>query len=277
MKKMNAAILAVAGTLMASTAAMADTSTTDVSAQAPKLIDKIVASYWGAYSGPSITDPTAKTIDSDSAEMKDLQNLDSTLTGGYRIAPNMTLNGNYRFILRPTLSDEFPKITERFQSKDPWVSLKHSKLIHLGTFNLSGEVRGYVPATTYSKGLNTALRTNQTATYDVPKTRLTLGTYTIERANFLKEGSELNNLQLDLAAFTSYQMTSTLAATTWTDLAQYDVYFGTPLANKPIDVALGVNWDVTPNISLNPQFTFFPASATIDKTTIGAILSAKFL
>jgi hypothetical protein len=276
MKKTGALLgtLAAATSLIASSA-MADTSSTTLSATAPRLIDKITASYWGAYSGPSVGSPSRKTLDSDTAELTDIQNLDSTLTVGYKLKnPDMSLNANYRFIYKPMTAEEG---TMDLQTKDPWLSFKHNKLVHMGNLNMSADLRGYIPVGTGRGKIVTGIRSTQTTTYDIPKTRLTLGTYTIERANWLREGSPVENFNLDLAVLANYQMTSTLALTGWSDLLQYDIKIGTDLANKPVDVALGVNWDITPNFSVNPQFTFFPQSVTLDNTTIGAIISAKFL
>ncbi|MGK5085440.1 hypothetical protein WDW37_19300 [Bdellovibrionota bacterium FG-1] len=273
--------LAIASTLFANFA-MADTSTTSVSATAPRLVDKITASYWGSYCGPSIVSPTARTNDSgNNGELTDIQSLDSTLTLGYKLAPNVTVAGNYRFIFRPMLSDDVPSVKDHYSLKDPWLSLKHSKLLNGYGFNLSTDLRLYIPVSAGTMGkMNTGIRSTQIATYDIPSTRLTLGTYTIARYNSLHgESADLGiaDLNLSFSPFANYQITNTVAATFWSDILQYDVTFGQTLANNPMDVALGVNWDISPNISVNPQFTFFPNHATLDATTIGAIISAKFL
>jgi hypothetical protein len=278
MKKTSAFIgtLAVAGSLFAATA-MADTSTTSVSTTAPRLIDKLILSYWAAYYGPSITSPSAKTNDSDNnGHLTDVQNLDSTLTMGYKVTDKLNLTANYRFIVHPMLTDDVSGVKDHYTTKDPWMSLVAPKLINRGPFNLWADIRAYVPVQT-SGSMNTALRSTQIATIDIPKTRLSLGTYSYVRANSIKEASTLPNMSFDFSPFASYQMTPALAATLWTDIVQIDYTVNQPVINKPVDLSLGVGWDVTSKINLNPQITFFPGYATLEETTLGLIISAKVL
>src|SRR5512140_1501176 len=109
MKKKSTALLAI---LMAANSALAasasaDTSATTVADAAPKLIDRLVLSYYGAYSGPSITHWDRYTNDSDARgyvganQGGEIQNLSSVITLGYKIKPNLVLTGNYAFIINP--------------------------------------------------------------------------------------------------------------------------------------------------------------------------------
>ena len=100
------------------------------------------------------------------------------------------------------------------------------------------------------------LRIQQDSTYDVPGTRLQLGLYTYIRQNIFSESAAAGySLKLYARPYLNYQMTSTLAATVWTDLIQLsqaraDRFLS--MTNAPIDIEPGINWDVTPSISLNP-------------------------
>src|SRR4051812_12896792 len=103
MKKTNAILgtLALASSLIAATA-MADTSSTSVSGTAPSLRDKIVFKYWGLYNGPSISNPTEYTNDSGAKGVvggngAEVQNIDSTISLGYKLNSKLVLYGNYRF------------------------------------------------------------------------------------------------------------------------------------------------------------------------------------
>jgi hypothetical protein len=286
MKKLNAILgtLAVTGSLIAGLPAQADTSTTTTAAAAPSLVDRMIFSYYGVYSGPSITNPTEATLDE--GKLEDVQYLDSTLTGGYKITDKLKLTFNHRFVLRPTvwMNDQ----QGGYKAKDPWITLSNPALVHAGGLNVSADIRLYIPAVSSAKMMG-AIRLTQTTTFDIPKTRLTLGLYTIERANMLTDagaggvGTDMENFFLDLSPFANYQLTPTLAATFWADVVQatYSTVGGPKLAqgwaNAPIPVYFGVGWDITPSVNLNPQFTVFPATATLETTTIGAILSAKLL
>jgi hypothetical protein len=257
---------------------MADTSTTTVKAAAPRLVDKITASYWGAYAGPTIANPSRTSMNFDDATPTDIQSVDSTLTAGYKLSEDVAILGNYRFIYVPAaeIKADGSGGGQDYINKDPWLSLRHSKLIHRGNLNMSADLRMYIPVQNAGK-LNTGLRSTQTTTYDIPSTRLTLGTYTFERINSKHAGTSVNDMELYAAVFANYQLTNKLALTGWSDLAQFDIKFDKDLVNKPVDVALGVNWDITPNVSVNPSLTVFPQHVSLQTTMLGAILSAKFL
>jgi hypothetical protein len=304
MKKLTAFIgtLAVAGSLFTGTA-QADTSTTSVAAAAPSVLDKFVLSYWAAYSGPSVGAPSAFTNDSNShgtvggpagGAGAEVQFLDSTVTLGYKITDKLILAGNYRFILRPSdlggpTDGTSGASSFAYRNKDPWINLIAPKLVHTNGLNIWADIRFYVPAISSAIEYG-ALRMTQISTYDVPKTRISLGLYTFERANLLTDSGasgNLENLDFDVSPFASYQMTSTLAATVWSDVVQAtyaNLGSGTGLGSLPtgwdnqsVDLSVGVGWDVTPKINLNPQFTFFPGYASLNYTTIGMIISAKVL
>jgi hypothetical protein len=287
MKKFNAILgtLALTGSLLA----QADTSTTTTAATAPSIADKMIFKYYGTYSGPSIGNPNEFTIDGGSMTAGEVQYIDSIFTLGYKINDKLNFLANYRFMLRPIfmMTNEVEGAAAPFiyRNRDPWLSLQAPKLLTAGNLNVAAEIRGYIPATTHKKIMG-AIRLNQTTTYDVPKTRLTLGVYTIQLANMLTDvgsAGEKENIFLDVSPFANYQLTPTLAATFWTDVIQatYATVGGKSLpqgwANAAIPMYVGVGWDVTPNVNLNPQLTIYPATATLNSTVVGAILSAKLL
>lgn len=283
MKKLNAILgtLAVTGSLLAGLPARANTSTTTTAATVPSVVDRMIFSYYGVYSGPSITNPTEATIDG--GTLTEVQNLDSTLTGGYKIKENLRLTFNHRFVIKPTLW--MNEQQGGYRNRDPWITLANPALVHTGGLNVSADIRAYIPAVSSARMMG-AIRLTQTTTYDIPKTRLSLGIYTIERANMLTDvgaAGDMENFFLDFSPFANYQLTPTLAATFWADVVQatYSTVGGPKLAqgwaNAQIPVYFGVGWDITPSVNLNPQFTVFPATATLETTTVGAVLSARLL
>ena len=50
---------------------------------------------------------------------------------------------------------------------------------------------------------------------------------------------------------------------------------GQPLHNYYVDIEPGINWDITPNISVNPYLNIYPNSLTMNATSINMILTAK--
>lgn len=279
MKKSSAAMMMTLATLTALSAGsvMADTSTTTVSATAPKLIDKIIASYWGYYSGPAVTNPTRMTLTNDTGDLDDTQGLDSTFTLGYRLSKDISVSANYRNILTPM--ENTPDGDLDLTTKDAWIALRHGKLINgISGLNLSADLRAFIPIQTAGR-MFTGLRSTQTLTYEIPKSRLTIGTFTIARGNWARgaQARAVDNINLSLSTLANYQLTPNLAITGWSDILTYDIKFGRDVSNKQIPVSLGVNWDINSNISFNPQLTAFPATARLNNTTIGAILSARLL
>jgi hypothetical protein len=289
MKKTSAFLgtLAVASHLIAAPA-MADTSTTTTTTVAPRLVDKLILTYFGAYYGPSITNPTARTNDSGNGGQIDAgstaQYLDSTITAGVRLTPSLNLVGNYRFHYRPMLLEGTK--AKNFNNRDPWVSLIAPKLASVGGVNFWADLRFVFPLTT-SDNIMGATRLTQITTFDVPKTRLSVGLFTFERANFLTDAGaagQFENFSFNVSPFASYQLTSTLSATLWTDVIQasYSVVGadgGVPegWSNANADICVGIGWDITPRINFNPMFIMYPASPTLDNTTINAQLSARIL
>jgi hypothetical protein len=108
---------------------------------------------------------------------------------------------------------------------------------------------------------------------------LSLGINTIERYNFLKSTAvgKKADMNFSLSPFGNYQMTPTLAATLWSDVIQYNHVADMPTQNGLPNLALGVGWDVTKNINLNPSINLFPTELSLDKTYFGLIISAKLI
>lgn len=275
-----AGLSATLGSLLLAGSAMADVSTATSETVAPSLLDKIQMSYWGAYTGPSVGNPGYHTVDSGDSQalhdgkLTDVQNLDSTLTLGYRLNPNLLLSGNYRFIYQP-LTDKIED-HNNLTTKDPWIALKHSRVIHQGAFNMAVDLRFYIPVAS-AGSLNTAIRSTQISTFAVPGTQFTLGAFTVARANLIREGSGIPNLSLSLSPFANLQLSQKLSATFWSDLLQYDIAFGEDLENKMIPTQFGMNWDVNDRLSLNPFLNVFPQDLQLNTSTLGMYISARFL
>jgi hypothetical protein len=279
MKKTTAVIgtLAMACSLMSASSAMADTSTTTVDATAPRLADKLIASYWGYYAGPALSNITDRaTLTNDTGDLDDVQGLDSTVTLGYRLTKDISMTANYRSIYTPVMPDG----SADYLNKDGWIAVRNGKILNNGQgLNLAADIRAYVPIQTSGR-MNTAFRSTQTLTYDIPKTRLTLGTFTIARVNLLhgEHGAKnVDNMNLSLSTLLNYQMTPTLALTGWSDILTYDIKFDKDVYNKLVPISVGMNWDINPKISVNPQLTAFPGAARLNNVTLGGILSARFL
>ncbi len=244
----------------------------------PSLIDSLTLAYAAQYFGPSITNPTYATSDAtNDGNLTDTQNLDNTFLGGYKLTPHSEILGNFRFVLETYTKNQ----VQDLKIRDPWISYRDRKFYSNGPFNVNLDVRLIFPVAPNSRGnLNTGIRSTQIATYSVPSTRLTLGTFTFVRANVLRgDVTGLPNASFNFSSFANYQMLPTVGATLWSDIVQIDYWFGNDIENYAIPVSPGVNWDVTPNFSLNPMLTFYPFAnePSWEKTTIGLFISARIL
>jgi hypothetical protein len=292
MKKFNAILgstllLATASSWLASSAALADNTSVSTAINSQHSItDHLVLSYFGQYAGPSLGKPSEYTNDINGnfgqVDGKVAQFIDSTFTGGFKATDTFNITFNYRFVFRPVFLMDYeaaPGISGggrfAYRNKDPWVSIIAPKLYHANGVNVWGDIRLYVPVMSSDDRLS-AVRATQITTYDVPKTRLTLGLFTFEMANMLRDvgaAGDFENFDLDLSPFASYQLTPTLALTYWTDLAQL-TYATVGSANLPqgwanaaIDMQLGLGWDITSKVNLNPVVTVYPGAMSLENTT----------
>ncbi|MBC7693575.1 MAG: hypothetical protein H7222_17550 [Methylotenera sp.] len=268
------AVLAMSGV----TAAHADTTTTSTATAPsvqPRLIDKLTLSYYGAYFGPSLSDMNANTP-GNTPEDDGLQRIENTITAGYKVTPDVLVGAAFNF-------NEMPTRGTGLQLKDPYLKISNSKAYHNGNFNVYADLRSYAGVTDASKakGLVAAFRPNQNITYDIG--RLTVGSYSFVKAFvYDSRGAGSNPIySLVEAPYANYKLTETVSATMWIDLVQLTHKHGPAgflsMTNDPVDVEPGINWDITPKISINPYINIFPEHASLRSSSIGLIVAAKAL
>jgi len=280
-KKMNGTVaLALVALALSAGAAFADeTSTTSVQAVAPKLTDKLILSYTGYLYGPNFGKMDGRTTDANFGVEENggkVVNLDSNFKLGYKLSSDVSLSGTFRYISQETVG-------KGGTLKDSWLALSHGHAIQRGNFNSAFELRAYLPISDASQAANkiTAFRFNQNSNFTFGD--LTAGVYSYIRYDVVGNtgGAGTQQLYLYAAPNAAYQLSKTVAATMWIDLAQYEKDIKT--ANNSIyydggvDIEPGVSWDITPNINVNPYINFFPGNARADSTTINMIISAKVL
>jgi hypothetical protein len=277
-KKMNLA-LALAALAISSAALAEETSTTSVQAVAPKLLDNVTMSYLGYLYGPTIGEGGSRTTDGDRGVTQnggDFVNLDSQFKTGYKLNKDVTVAGTFRWIHRVQGQSTIVK--------DAWLSAAHAHAVQRGNFNSAMDVRLYLPTSfgSQDRDLIAGLRFSQNNTLAIGD--LTAGIYTFERVDFTGgRGNGTRLFYLYAAPNAAYQISKTVAGTLWVDLAQYETMRGDALAFNydagaaAADVELGVSWDITPSINVNPYVQVVPTNMRADSTTLNMILSAKLL
>lgn len=262
------------------TAANASTGSnvTATSAQAvsPKLLEKIGVSYFGAFSGPSVGKPSSLVPDENGKQDPSAKiNLVNYLTTVYKITPDVSAGA--------TITTKYvPVEGQAFTFSDPNLRVGHKKIIHTDNFNLSQDLRLTLPFTraSHNRGLQTALATLQVANYDVPGTKLSVGTQTFAKFSLFKTESEGTNLGVYVTPYASYQFLPTLAGTLAFDTG-FEHAKGAAhneWAHLPHDLQIGGSWDVMPNLNVNPFLQLQTGGkVTLDSTMLGAFISAKLL
>ena len=275
MKKL---LIAVAATTLISAAALAETTpATSTTTEAPKLIDKVTASFYGSFMGPSLGDPNALQPKVDGSRGTTKQRMDSSLMAGYKLTPQVKVTGSYNFFYYPVMGHDIVM-------KDPHISVSHNKLYDKNGLNLTADLRTYLPFTTASSTTNDmkiGVRSTQLLTWEIPNSRWTVGTWTYVKSNVLGSGhTVVEDLPPDwilyYAAHSEFKIKPNLQAT-WYWEADHAHALGGGWDNEDSDMGIGVNWDVTSKISLNPYVQIYPGHLRMNSSQFGMIISAAFL
>jgi len=302
MKKTSAVLfgiqtLALATSLTASTA-WADTATATSSnlsattiqpSSLSKIMEKVGLSYTAYYNGPGLTGLNQDinpqyTSKSDSLSLVDSsQNLDSFIGLTYKINPNLVVGASdeVKTYFEPSADGSATTVYS------PYVRLNLPHLVQKGGLNINSDIlRVYLPIADdmQKAGLATILRTQYYVTYDIPKTRVSVGVLPAFRfyIHSRPETAADTDFRMTFSAFANYQLSEKVAATLWTDWvdARHYVNSGFDLANlskaeDAADVQPGLSWDVTKAITLNPYISIFPKNPTLASTSVNMIISAK--
>ena len=250
---------------------------TVTAAPAMGVLDHLALAYWGVYYGPSLSkmDQNTPTPTGDSGGA---QYIDGYFTLGARPTKSTLVGVGLPLTFTPVMG-QGAKIPDMF------VKVQDSKLISSGGFNMNGFVRFYAPTTGTSQSNNMIVspRLEQVSTYDFANSRVEIGAYTFIRPYFYagNAGSpDATQLALDVSPFLNFTLTPTVQATLWTDIIQMtSPRSGSALAliNQETDVEPGVNWDITPKLSINPYINIYPGNMSLSATSIGMVIAAKAL
>jgi hypothetical protein len=271
--------------LALSASALADdttqSSTTTVEAAAPSLADHIALSYWCNWHGPSVGQPNSYVpnwnSDTPSVSNNNGGTTNGTLfgenviTAGYKFTPDRSVTFNLD-VLSPFARGDAPVLANSY------VSLRDKKFIKSGPWTQDVALRMYVPtASSYQKnGMIVAPALVDQISYDT-------GDWTFAAWNRARVYTYSNapdgalQWTVDIAPNANWQFSKTVAATMWIDMIQLYQKKGGDVTNMFADVEPGINWDVTPNISLNPYLNIYPNSMTATATSINLLITAKAL
>ncbi len=279
---------ALAATL--TSAAFADTTPTENSTTASAdqvkpagFADKIFANYYGIVAGPAIGDISVNTHDSTGATAGTI-GIDNRLTVGYKLDKKMSL-GIYTRLITTFPDDKGNTVA----LKNPGLKLSHSSILKSGNFNLSGSATLYAPVTASAikNNMITGLALSQFSTIEIPGSRWTVIALTGQAAYAYGANAPYGSPTLldgGLFAYAglNYQWKSNLSVVLTTGTS-FDHVAGRGLDGfvrtaDATDIEIGMSWDVTKKINLNPYLALFPVEGiSANSTSIGMYVSAGLL
>ncbi len=278
MKKLGGVILLASAVMSLSASAETNTSTSSAQSIASDILSKTTSTTVIILGGPSVDNPASLRAPDDS-----VMTLDTVLSAGYKITPEITAGVFGEVVLQPFLQRDYT-------FSDPAVKLSHSKLISSGTFNLATDLRVYpgLLGSTRNKDQYFAWRTTQNMNYEIPGTRLTVGSVSYIRQYVMgPQGAAVGSSGKPSTDFlgywgpnVNYQLTPKVALT-----ALYELYpvhklgggFGLASISQgyPMDFEPGVSIDVTDTFNVSPFLNIYPTDAKLANTTVNVTVVAK--
>jgi hypothetical protein len=168
---------------------------------------------------------------------------------------------------------------------DPALMISRANMVNNNGFKIKGQLFATLPMSRYDtlkkNGTISGVSPTAIMTYDVPKSKLSVGLYSYLTAYIPGSDTTENyrTLKLVMAPNANYQITKSFAATMWIDAIQVTrkrhtgIFSG--MNNPEMDIEPGVNWDVTPFLSLNPFLNIYPGKMTMSATSLQMVLAGK--
>ena len=245
----------------------------------PRLSDHFTADYIGLFGGGALSDLGGSYSPGPNGKPNTAtpQQLENYVGASYKISDTLKVGPRAHFYYSPVQGKNITMF-------DPLLQITNTDLYSRGNFKLSGYARAYLPVTAEStdSGRQIQFRFLLNPNYDVPHTRLTIGAYTYAQpASFSRFDDKNTTFTAYFAPYLNYQLTRTVAITSLYEMAAVRMQRqGGGLAdfnNGGTDFEPGVNWDVSPNLSLNPYLNFYTGNqVSMDSTSINMLIVGKF-
>ena len=260
----------------ADTATSANNSSTAVAK--PRLSDHFTADYLGLFTGGALSDPGASYSPGPDGKPNPAtpQQVENYVSGYYKISDTVKVGPRAHFYYSPVQGKNITML-------DPLLQITDTNLYSRGNFKLSGYARAYLPVTAESTatGRQIQFRFLLNPNYEIPHTRFTVGVYSYAQpASYSGYNATNTTFATYLAPYVYYQLTRTVSITSLYEMAavrmqrQGDL---TSFNNGGTDFEPGVNWDISPNFSINPYLNFYTGNQiSMDSTSINMLIVGKF-
>lgn len=240
-------------------------------------LKSISAHYFGIFYGPSLENfsvyqPTPEG-DNDPEHPIVLQNF---LSVGYSFTDEVSLAATGFWTVEPVGE-------HRVALRDPALRLSHEQLYHTEVVNLYGDVRVRFGVSPYSRDRHVrgSLQTFQNLSFLPPGVQwLTFGVHGLQRATWMGELGSGNDLDLYLGPNLNFRTSDRLSITLLYELYAAHVFGAEAFdfTNDGTDLETSLNWDISPQMSLNPFLRFYPGGKmNLQSTSAGLMFSWQFL
>jgi len=196
-------------------------------------------------------------------------NLHNFLNLGYNLSNRLAITGTAYWTYQPFLE-------QKFSLQDPFIRLSDSSILREGPFNLYGDFRIHFGVSSASRQSDQyfGIQTVQVATFEIPDSHFTLGTYGALRSNVFGKYGYGYDLELYLGPNVNYQISPTLLVTLLYEMRGSHTFgdkFG-KLNSGGTDLQPGLTWDVTPHLMLNPYLNLLTGGkVNLSTTTFGLL------
>ena len=232
--------------------------------------------YFGVLYGPSVADPSSYQPNANGAVDSSLPLLvRNYMTVTYGLSHAVSISATAPWIWQPVLNQELG-------AKDPYFRVADNEIFSTEHFSLYGDARFHAPVTTESRAadLLAGVQAFMIATYQVPGSRFTWGSYLSARYNVFGSQGTGNDTILYAGPNLAYQLSPKLALTTLYEMGASHIYKDKNFAlnNDGTDLEPGLKWDLTKTVSVNPYLNFFTGNKmNLTSTSLGMTLSWQLL
>ncbi|MCM2321911.1 MAG: hypothetical protein NDJ90_01470 [Oligoflexia bacterium] len=164
----------------------------------------------------------------------------------------------------------------RLALRDPFLRISHSKLINTEYVNLYGDVRFHFPVTTISRenDMLAGVQSFQALTWQVGRSPVAMTLFGSVRYNYFGKQGYGNDFEGYLAPFLSYQLRNNLSFTLLYEMEGSHFFGNRPgqFTSLGSDLEPGFNWEITPNLAVNPFLNVYPQELSLRSSSVGMTL-----
>lgn len=240
--------------------------------QSASFMDSVSVNYFGILYGPSVTEPTSHQPTANGIPDPERPVfVKNYMTLGYSMSDTLMVSASAYWTWIPVQG-------QNFAMRDPYLRIANTSLISSGNFNLYADARVHLPVTTISRqnDMLMGFQAFQISSYQVGTSRLSVGAYTSARMNVFGSSGYGPDLELYLGPNLTYQVSPKVGLTLLYEMGMSHMYGDAPFqfVNDGTDLEPGVNWEITPNLAVNPYLHLTTGEkVTLKTTSFGMTLS----